>query len=67
MSDRRRLLSTLSFLLPAVTVAILVGGLIYDGTKEGEDPDLSWLYAIGVAAGLLAMVLGFQARGTRNR
>jgi hypothetical protein len=66
MSDRRRLLSTLSFVLLGVTVVILVGGLIYDGTKDGEDPNLSWLYAIGVAAGLLAMVLGYQARGKAN-
>ena len=39
-------------------VAILLGGLIYDGMTEGEEPNLAPLYGIGVALGVLAMGLG---------
>jgi hypothetical protein len=62
----RRRLRVLSWVSLAVTVAIPVGGLVYDGTRAGEDPDLSPLYMVGVALGLLAMVLGLRARGDRE-
>jgi hypothetical protein len=37
------------FLAAAAAVAIAVGGLIYDGTRPGEERDLSGLYFLAVA------------------
>ena len=48
----------LSWILIAAAVALLVGGLIYDGTKSGEDPNLAPLYLVGVVLALLATALG---------
>jgi hypothetical protein len=56
---------TLSWALIACAVAVLVGGLIYDGTREGEAPNLAPLYIVGVAIALIAFVLGLQ--DTRRR
>ena len=55
---------TLSRVLLAVAVALLAGGLIYDATRDGTEPNLSMLYFVAVAVGLIAMWLGLRARGT---
>ena len=43
---------TLSRVLLAVAVALLAGGLIYDATRDGTEPNLSMLYFVAVAIGL---------------
>jgi hypothetical protein len=57
----------LSWILIAAALAILAGGLVYDGTREGEAPNLSWLYIIAVALALLAVPLGYQVRRRPDR
>ena len=57
----------LPWALLACAVAILVGGLVYDGIREGEDPNLAPLYIVGVALGLIAMVLGLREARARGR
>jgi uncharacterized membrane protein len=56
---------TLSWILLACAVAVLVGGLVYDGTREGEAPNLAPLYLVGVAIALIAVLVGVQ--DTRRR
>ena len=59
---------TVSWILLAGALAIIVGGLIYDGTKEGEDPNLAPLYMVGVVLALLAAALGgLHRRGSSRR
>jgi hypothetical protein len=58
---------TLSWILIAGAVAIIVGGLIYDGTKAGEDPNLAPLYMVGVVLALLAVGLGTLHRRGSSR
>ena len=50
-------LRLLSRLLLVGAVAIIVGGLVYDGSREAEDPNLAPLYVVGIVLGLLAVVL----------
>ena len=59
---RSRSLRALSWVLLGIAVAIAVGGLVYDGVREGEDPDLSSLYAVGAVLAFVAMGLGYWAR-----
>jgi uncharacterized membrane protein len=53
---------TLSWALIACAVAVLVGGLIYDGTREGEAPNLAPLYIVGVAIALIALCSACRTR-----
>lgn len=57
----------LSWGLLGLAVAVLAGGLIYDGTREGEAPNLAPLYIVGVAVALIAAVLGMRGRSTGRR
>ena len=57
----------LCWILVAAALLILVGGLVYDGTRDGEAPNLSWLYIIAVAVGLLAVLLGYRVRRGPDR
>ena len=58
----------LSWILVGGAVAILVGGLIYDGTKAGEEPNLAPLYVVAVVLGGLAAGLGgLHKRGSGQR
>ena len=52
----------LSWVCIGAAVAILLGGLVYDGMTAGEEPNLAPLYGIGVALGLLATGLGAAHR-----
>jgi hypothetical protein len=58
----KRQLTVVSRALLIIALAILVGGLIYDSTREGDDPDLASLYIVAVVVGLVAMMLGLRAR-----
>jgi len=53
--------------LAAAAVAITVGSLIYDGTRPGEEPDLSGLYFLAVALALFAMMLGYEVKRRTGR
>ena len=47
-------------------VIILAGGLIYDGTREGEEPNLAPLYLVAVALAVIAAALGARRTGSRR-
>ncbi len=62
MISRRQALQVLGWGLLVGAVAIMVGGLIYDGSRSGEEPNLSGLYAVAVVMALAAMALNYQVR-----
>lgn len=62
MDGRTRAIQVLSWVLLAVAVVAIVGGLIYDGLRDGEDPNLSGLYFGSVALAMAAMMLGYEVK-----
>jgi hypothetical protein len=62
MDGRTRAIQVLSWVLLAIAVVAVVGGVIYDGLRDGEDPDLSGLYFGSVAVGMVAMMLGSEVK-----
>ncbi len=62
MDGRTRAMRVFSWILLGVAVAISVGGLIYDGTRPGEAPDMSGFYFIAVVLAMAATMLGYEVR-----
>ena len=62
MDGRTRKIQILSWVLMAVAVVAAIGGLIYDGLRDGEDPNLSGLYFAAAAAAMIGAMLSYQAR-----
>jgi hypothetical protein len=42
-------------------------GLVYDGTREDEAPNLAPLYLVGVAIALIAVLVGMQDARRRRQ
>ncbi len=64
MDTRKRGSSNpLSWVLIAIATVALVGGIVYDVAREGEDPSLMGLYLAAIAMGLLGMMLGLREKG----
>jgi len=62
MDGQGTVIRALSWVLISLAVVIIAGGMIYDGLKAGEEPDLSALYFGGVALAFTAMMLEHEAR-----
>ena len=58
----------LGWILLACAALIGIVGLIVDGTRAGEDPNLAPLYLVAVVLGLLGMAPGqLEKRGDAGR
>ncbi len=62
MDGRTRAIHILSWVFVALAAAITIGGLIYDGLREGEHPDLSGMYLAAVVPGGIGAILGYEAK-----
>ncbi len=70
MENRNKTVRAASWALLAVAVALGVGGMVYDASQPGDEPNLMWFYLAVAALAFVATTLGYRAiskdRGDRG-